>query len=220
MANRIPRIFLAAGLGAVLTPTAAVTLSGQVDADGQPLAQVVVTAEPNGTHSTVKPKTKPKPLALDQKGREFVPHVLAVQTGTAVFFPNSDDIKHHVYSFSPAKRFEIKLYSGTPAKPILFDRPGVVVLGCNIHDWMLGFVFVTDSDYVTQTDSEGHWTLDLPPGEYRLSLWHPDAVDAAVGMANLPVPATSPIHYSLTLKAHRPSGKPPYSLQMQEYDGF
>lgn len=220
MANRLPGIFLAAALGPALTPAAAVTLSGHVDAGGQPLAQVVITAKPNGPHSEAKPKTKPKPLALDQKSREFLPHILAVQTGTPVFFPNSDDIKHHVYSFSPAKRFEIKLYSGTPAKPILFDNPGVVALGCNIHDWMLGFVFVTDSEYVTQTDNKGDWSLDLPPGDYQLSLWHPDAVDGTVGVANLPVPAKSPLHNTLTLKAHRPNGKPPYSLQMQEYDGF
>ena len=161
-------------------------------------------------------------MELDQKGREFVPHVLPVRVGTPVFFPNSDDIQHHVYSFSPPKRFEIKLYRGTPAEPVVFDQPGIVALGCNIHDWMLGYVYVTDAPYFTRTDASGHWTLNLPAGDYELALWHPDADSPGnLPKARVHVPASAPLGHAIPLKARRQTGKPPENLQEQDYsDGF
>jgi plastocyanin len=104
-------------------------------------------------------------VALDQIHKQFVPHVLAIETGTFLNFPNSDNIRHQVYSFSEAKRFELKLYSGRTAPPILFDAPGVVVLGCNIHDWM--------SAYFALTDRDGHADIEVPPGRYDVKIWHP-----------------------------------------------
>ena len=98
--------------------------------------------------------------------------MLAVHTGTAVSFPNSDNIRHHVYSFSPAKRFELRLYQAR-RRPVVFDKPGVVVLGCNIHDWMLGYVYITDDPFFAVSDDAGRLALDLPPGRYTASLWHP-----------------------------------------------
>ena len=82
---------------------------------------------------------------VDQIDKEFVPYVKPVRTGSFVQFPNKDHIRHHVYSFSAPSKFELPLYMGTPAQPVLFDKPGVVKLGCNIHDWMIGYVYVTDS---------------------------------------------------------------------------
>jgi plastocyanin len=111
---------------------------------------------------------------MDQRGQQFAPHVLAVHSGTPIRFPNSDNIRHQVYSFSPAKRFELRLYKGTPSDPVLFDKPGVVVLGCNIHDSMLGYVYVTDDPRFGVTDAQGKLALDnLPAGDYRVTLWHP-----------------------------------------------
>ena len=100
--------------------------------------------------------------------------MLAVRTGTSVSFPNSDDIRHQVYSFSPAKRFELRLYQGTPSEPVLFDKPGLVVLGCNIHDWMLGYIYVTDDPWFAVSDEHGRAAIaDLPAGRYAVTLWHP-----------------------------------------------
>ncbi len=116
----------------------------------------------------------PGEAMIDQKDKEFVPRVIVVRAGTQVHFPNSDNIRHHVYSFSPAKTFEIPLYKGTPAAPIRFDQPGVVVLGCNIHDWMSAYVFVSETPYFATTGANGRAVLrDLPPGRYEVELWHP-----------------------------------------------
>ena len=110
---------------------------------------------------------------MDQRDRQFVPEVLVVQTGTEVTFPNSDDIRHHVYSFSPAKRFELRLYHGTTAKPVTFAQAGQVVLGCNIHDSMLGYIYVVDTPYFGLTDARGEISLEVPAGDYRLEVQHP-----------------------------------------------
>ncbi|WP_341676330.1 methylamine utilization protein [Niveibacterium sp. SC-1] len=142
------------------------------DAAGLPLEFAVATATPLG-----KPAGgKPGKAVIDQVDREFVPYVSVVSVGTEISFPNQDDIRHSVYSFSPAKRFELKLYSGTKATPVVFDKPGVVALGCNIHDWMLAYVYVTEAPYFGRSDARGTLTLKgLDPGEYEVHLWHPDA---------------------------------------------
>lgn len=140
------------------------------DTQGAPLANAVVTLQ--------GPPGQPVlDLArMDQIKQQYVPQVLAVHTGTPVSFPNKDNIRHQVYSFSPAKRFELRLYEGTPSKPELFDKPGLVVLGCNIHDWMLGYIYVTDDPWFAVTDAKGAATFaDLPAGHYKATLWHPQA---------------------------------------------
>jgi plastocyanin len=114
---------------------------------------------------------------MDQVDTQFLPHILAIQKDTQVRFPNSDSIKHHVYSFSPAKTFELQLYKELQAAPLLFSNLGSVELGCNIHDWMLGYIFVVDTPYFGKTDINGNLTLDLPDGEYQLDIWHPRIQD-------------------------------------------
>jgi plastocyanin len=142
-----------------------------VRSGGQAVEGAVVSAV---SKNSVARAGAPDEAVIDQKGKEFIPHVLAVRAGTKVQFPNSDNIRHHVYSFSPAKTFEIPLYKDTPAAPILFDRPGVVVLGCNIHDWMLTYVFVAETPHVAVTDPDGKAAVrDLPPGSYEITVWHP-----------------------------------------------
>lgn len=144
-----------------------------VDSTGQPLANAVLTLQgPLGSAPAAAAGV------MDQRAQQFMPHVLAVRTGTAVSFPNSDDIRHHVYSFSPAKRFELRLYQGTPSEPVLFDTPGVVALGCNIHDWMLGYVYVTDDPWFAVSDEQGRVQFEgLLPGRYQINLWHPQLAD-------------------------------------------
>jgi len=144
------------------------------DPRGSVVRDAVVYAVPEGR--SVPPARKT--AVMDQKNRMFIPHVLAVQTGTSVRFPNSDDIRHHVYSFSPAKPFQLPLYKGTPANPVLFDRAGVVTLGCNIHDQMSAFIVVVDTPYFERTGGDGRATLrDLEPGKYVVHVWYPEMRD-------------------------------------------
>lgn len=220
MANRLSSVFLASCVAAMAVQAKANPISGTVENAGIPLANVVITATPTVNGRSISAIGNPVPIKLDQKGKEFVPHVLAIKVGTPVYFPNSDDIQHHVYSFSQAKRFEIKLYKGTPSAPVIFNQPGVVALGCNIHDWMLGFVFVTETPHFTTSDNSGHWTLELPGGDYQLSLWHPDA-SVELPKQTLHVPLEHSLHHIIELKIRRRSGKPPDTLQAQGYsDGF
>ena len=134
-----------------------------------------------------------RPLAaaeVAQAERRFVPAVSVVTVGTAVTFPNRDTVRHHVYSFSPAKRFEIKLYVGTPAAPVMFDQPGIAVLGCNIHDQMTAWIVVVATPYFGRSDDSGRWAAaSVPPGRYTLRAWH----------AGMPVGA-APIEQALTVE--------------------
>ncbi|MDD1968318.1 methylamine utilization protein [Pseudomonas putida] len=186
--NPVVSTFLLAAtlLGACASHAAGLT-ADFVDAQGKPLNDVVLTLQgPAG-----KPDPAPK-ADMDQRDQRFAPHVLAVRTGTQIKFPNSDNIRHQVYSFSAAKRFELRLYGGTPSDPVLFDKPGVVVLGCNIHDWMLGYVYVTDDPWFGVSDEKGTLTLDqMPAGHYVATLWHPQAVDMQpVSGGEIDIPAT------------------------------
>jgi plastocyanin len=152
-------------------PAAAAQIAATVtDQEGRLLADAVVVAVPVQD----APPTAAAREIVDQIGQEFVPYVKPILVGTSVFFPNKDNIRHQVYSFSPAKQFELPLYAGTPAKPIVFDRPGVVVLGCNIHDWMIGYIYVSESPYFAKTGPDGRaQLLDLPARSYRVRVWHP-----------------------------------------------
>ncbi len=139
-------------------------------AGGAPVADAVAYAVPR---APVAPARK-REVQIVQIDRQFVPRVTAVQTGTAIQFPNRDEIRHHVYSFSPPKPFELKLYAGTPASPVVFDKPGEVVLGCNIHDHMIAYVMVVDTPWFAKTGADGKARIEgLPAGDYDVKLWHP-----------------------------------------------
>lgn len=126
----------------------------------------------------LEPKDKAAPslknqAAIAQKNKTFIPLVTVIQAGSSIIFPNKDSVRHHVYSFSPAKTFELKLYSGVPSTPVVFDKAGTVVLGCNIHDQMLAFVYVVDTPYFAKTDASGKIKIsDVPNGDYLLKVWH------------------------------------------------
>jgi len=127
--------------------------------------------------------------------------------GTSVRFPNHDQIHHHVYSFSPTKTFELPLYKGDDAPPVVFDKVGVVKIGCNIHDWMSGIILVLPTPYFTVTGADGRFVLeDLPNGSYVLVAWHalsrvrPEETAQTV---QVPGPASN-INFSLSLSPPRP----------------
>jgi plastocyanin len=137
---------------------------------GSALEGAVVIAEP--LQGGVRPHPGQKAV-MDQRNLMFVPDVVIVQTGTSVDFPNRDQVRHQVYSFSGAKTFQLALYAGRGHAPVTFDRPGLVTLGCNIHDSMLGYIWVTDSPWYGRTAADGTLQLrDLVPGEYTVRVWH------------------------------------------------
>jgi plastocyanin len=147
-----------------------------VAADGTEIAEAVLAAYP----LPAPPPPRPGTVVLDQRERKFVPAVLPVQTGTRVAFHNNDDVSHHVYSFSPARRFQLFLPKRDEEQTVEFARPGVVTLGCNLHDWMLGYILVVDTPYFATTDEHGRARLeDLPGGRYRLEVWHPRVTEPA-----------------------------------------
>ena len=165
-------ITLLAATGA-FTHAYAGSVSGRaVSQDGAPVTDAVLTAVPaDGGIVAAKPGSK---AVMIQEGKQFIPYVLAVQAGTTVDFPNHDSFRHQVYSFSTAKTFELKLYGSGEIGSVLFDKPGAVPVGCNIHDNMLAYVYVTPGPHFALTGAEGAAQLKgLPAGTYTISAWHP-----------------------------------------------
>jgi plastocyanin len=156
----------------VASPVLAASVSFAVaKQDGKPLAGAVITVEPE---SGKLPPPAPQKAVVDQVELSFVPDVTVIPVGSSVSFPNSDQVSHQVYSFSPTRRFQLPLYRGQPHAPVVFDQPGIVTLGCNIHDNMAAFIVVTAAPFFGRTDDKGTWTIpNLPEGLYRLKIWHP-----------------------------------------------
>lgn len=174
--SRTPRLLLFV-LALLSGPAWPAALSVSVtDAAGRPLEGAVVTVSVAGA-----PKVAATGAVAEmaQQNRQFVPRTLIVQAGTSVHFPNLDTVRHHVYSFSPVKPFELKLYAGTPSAPLLFDNPGIAVLGCNIHDRMAGWIVVVDTPYFAKSDAAGQARIDVPDGEHLVRVSHPQQVDGA-----------------------------------------
>jgi len=139
------------------------------DGKGGPVSDAVVYAKSSATAADAGKRDE-----IDQRNKQFIPYVTALQVGTSVLFPNKDNIRHHVYSLSPAKRFELPLYAGVPAEPVVFDHEGFVTLGCNIHDWMVAYIAVLATPYFQITGRDGRAVLkDLAPGQYTVTVWHP-----------------------------------------------
>ncbi len=158
-------------LASTLTARAAVVNLSVTDSAGKPLAHAVAVLEPVAGKLPVKPMAG---VEVSQSKRQFQPQVTVVTTGTPVTFPNFDTVRHHVYSFSPIKTFELKLYAGVPNVPVLFDKPGVAVLGCNIHDNMAAWILVVDSPLHARSSAAGKARIEgVAAGAYRLRVWHP-----------------------------------------------
>lgn len=164
---------LLAGLLALATPRlpGADLVLALADAKGKPVADAVVSLIPLDQPAPAASGTAPE-LVIAQRDSEFVPLVAAVRVGATVRFPNEDKIKHHVYSLSVAKRFDLPLHSGDAAPAVVLDRPGVVSVGCNIHDWMRSYVVVLDTPWFARSGADGTVRLSAPAGRYRREIWH------------------------------------------------
>ena len=147
------------------------------DPKGAPVADAVASLTPLDAAPAVQPPAEP--VAVLQEGEEFRPHVTPVVVGTRVTFPNRDAVQHHVFSVSRAKKFDLPLYRGEPREPVLFDQPGVVSLGCNIHDWMSAYIVVLATPHFARSGTDGAAVIGgIPPGRHRLEVWHPRARSA------------------------------------------
>lgn len=170
------------------------------DSGGKPLADTVVVVDPEA--GTAMPRHL-KPAEIEQRGLKFLPLVSVIQTGSRIAFPNNDKVRHHIYSFSAAKKFDQKLYSGAAAAHQVFDKAGLVVLGCNIHDRMVAYIKVVDSPFFAKTDAAGIARIELPaPGKYTVSAWHyrlrGGAAEQALSMSPGDAPAT--LGFKLAIK--------------------
>jgi plastocyanin len=161
---------LSSGLLKVAVGLAATLAVAVQTSDGRSLAGAVVTVH---SLSTADRPAVPVRAIMDQVNRTFVPDLLVIPTGSTIEFPNSDSVSHQIYSFSAAHKFQLPLYRGKPYPPVLFDQAGLVVLGCNIHDSMLAYVLITDAPYFGRTDAGGAWSIEVPRGTYRITVWHP-----------------------------------------------
>jgi plastocyanin len=173
------------------------------DSEGAPIKDAAVVL---GSERQARPNSHTTRIA--QRNAEFVPAVSVVAAGSSVDFPNFDRARHHVYSFSKAKAFEIELYKGTPSDPVLFETPGIVTIGCNVHDWMYGVVYVVDSPFAATTDDRGVAVFsDLAPGAYSIDVWHPRRREMQ-GDAQIMVSAQGSGSASATLTLHPAAERP------------
>jgi plastocyanin len=156
---------------ALALPASAATLSVHVgDKGGRPVADAVIAV----TGAEPAPRPAPATRTIDQKDETFVPYVEIFHPGDKVVFRNSDSTRHHVYSFAPVKAFEFVLAPGQSSEPLVLDQAGTAAVGCNIHDHMITYLYVSDAPWLARTDAQGDAQIaDLPPGAYTARLWHP-----------------------------------------------
>ena len=207
MVRRLIAFFAFLGLAAPLT---AASLSVRVvDASGKPVRDAVVTLYPGG--DAARPAQRGGRFTVSQKNLQFHPFVSIVPVGSDVSFPNLDPTKHQVYSFSAAKRFELKLFAKDQSRTVHFDKPGIVALGCNIHDAMSAFIIVTDSAWTARTNAQGVATLaDAPNAPGKLIVWHPYLRAPSGKMQQGVAAAQRSANFSIRLR-------PPPPMAMQDY---
>ncbi len=182
-----------------------------VDARNAAVADAVVTIVPKpGTAAPPSRATGPATRVIDQKNETFIPYVAILRPGDSVVFHNSDHTRHHVYSFAPARQFEFVLTSGESSTPLQLEHKGIVAVGCNIHDQMITYLYISDAPWIASSGSDGHAAIgNLPPGDYEVHVWHPqlrpgqpdpvqalhvgaasDTLELAFSLALLPDPRT------------------------------
>lgn len=181
-----------------------------VDQNKLPVADAVIWLVALDPAAAALAPATAKRADIEQVAGQFEPFVTAIRAGASVRFPNNDRMQHHVYSLSPARKFELPLHKPGKADAVVFDKPGVVAVGCNIHDWMSAYVVVVDSPWFAVTPADGGAKISgIPPGRYRAEIWHPrlaanDKREVAVSEA-----AAAPVAVELSLKAGFRARRPP-----------
>ncbi len=198
--------FLCLFLGLSLAARAAEISLVVKSAKGDAVADAVVSIVPlNAAVPPVSPEAK---VEIEQAGQEFEPFVTVVQAGTRVVFPNHDNVQHHVYSLSKAKKFELPLYNPGQKESMVFDVPGLVTVGCNIHDWMISHLVVVPTPWFAKSDAKGAAVITAPAGRYRLELWHPRLAAPQTREVVLAEGTPAREDFTLTLKPDRRVRRP------------
>jgi plastocyanin len=167
VANTLLALLLAPGAAAAAGLQVAV-----VDDEGAPVADAVVSVLP--VAGSEAGAGNPRTHTIDQHALRFDPYLQLFRPGDAVVFRNSDRTSHHVYSFSPTKAFETMVVPGDSTKPMTLEQPGVVAVGCNIHDRMVTYLVVSDAPWVARTGADGVASFaTLPAGDYAVRAWQP-----------------------------------------------
>ena len=184
-----------------------------VDRDGNPVPEVAVYLSKSNVVSGPSTAT----AVMDQRDAQFVPHILVIQKGTTVEFPNSDVVAHHVYSFSKPNNFVLPLYKGNPNDPVTFDYDGIVTLGCNIHDHMLGYIVIVDTDVFGVTDENGTLNIDVndTAGEVAVNIWSPRIRDKQ--LTRLVTGTSSTVTFALQKKLRPPHNSGTEAVEWSEY---
>jgi plastocyanin len=207
-------LILLAALGTAGPAVGATLIVNVQTPEGHALPGAVITVRPLDGPPR---KAAPVHAVMDQVDRAFEPDLLVIPVGSTVGFPNSDSVSHQIYSFSPAKRFQLPLYRGKPYPPVRFEQVGVVTLGCNIHDEMLAYLLVTDAPYLGRTDRGGSWSADVPRGRYRVAIWHPRLRDSEADLEReLTVGDTD--RADLTLRLTKPLEPAPITGRPHSWD--
>lgn len=172
---------------------------------GQPVTDAVIMVVPQSGKGQVRVGAS---YRMAQKDLQFQPFVLIVPVGAEVAFPNLDPVRHHVYSFSNAKVFELKLYGRDENRRVKFDKPGVVAVGCNIHDAMSAYIRVVDTPYAAKTGAGGEVTISgVPAGGATVTIWHPYLKAARNETSRaVAIPAAGVIRQALVLDLRKPAG--------------
>jgi plastocyanin len=144
------------------------------DAHGHPLGDAVVELAPEQREAPQAASLLPAEGVIDQRHETFLPLVTLIRNGGRVVFTNNDTTMHQVYSFSQIKQFAFEIDEGRRSEGVVFDKPGVAAIGCNIHDRMITYVYVSEQPWAALSDRDGRAKFAmLPAGSYRGSVWHP-----------------------------------------------
>ncbi len=183
-----------------------------MDVEGKPVGNVVVYLQNHETAAMPLPHHNHE---IEQTDKKFAPYVSVVRQQEEIAFTNHDDITHHVYSFNAPARFDFRLQPGESSDVADFAEPGVIAMGCNIHDWMSGYVMVVDTPFYTLTDDEGLATFaDVPPNAYHLVAWHPQMAKDETVDQHIVMPATAEIRLQLT----QPMAPIPSQKSLDDFD--
>jgi plastocyanin len=203
-------------LAAALRIAAADVACKLTDQNGAPVPDAIFSLQ---RVDTPEPTTAPAGTTAEiiQQNKEFIPYVTAVQVGTTMRFPNRDKVQHHVYSLSKAKQFELPLYSGETKRVVVFDQPGVVTIGCNIHDWMIAYVVVLPTPHFAKTGPDGAAALSVPAGRYHLEIWQPRLAQTLAQEITVADAKPTALAFTLVLKPDHRIPRPPDDTEGDSY---